>query len=73
MNTNDMLQASEEERLKLLKCTLNCCCASGNDFISARGTYSSQFIADAFVSIMLIKRIEQLEEEMTKNGISIPE
>lgn len=66
---NGWAQASEEERLKLL----NGCCISGNNFISARGTYSSQFIADAFVSIMLINRIEQLEEELTKNGISIPE
>lgn len=73
MNTdwlvNSWVQASEEERLKLL----NGCCISGNNFISARGTCSSEFIADAFVSIMLINRIEKLEEELTKNGIDIPE
>lgn len=73
MNTNGLVngwtQASEEERLKLL----NGCCISGDHFISARGTYSSQVIADAFISIMLINRIEQLEEELTKNGLDIPE
>lgn len=66
MNTNDMLQASEEERLNLLKCTLNCCYMPPSDNLMSS-------TADIFISIMLIKRIEQLEEELTKNGISIPE
>lgn len=61
MNINGMLQSSEEERLKMW----NCCCMPSDNFMSST--------ADIFISIMLIKRIEQLEGELTKNGIDIPE
>lgn len=61
MNTNGVLQASEEERLRML----NCCCMPSDNLMSST--------ADIFISIMLINRIEQLEEELNKNGISIPE
>ena len=61
MNTNGMFQASEEERLKIL----NCCCMPSDNLMSS--------MADIFISIILIKRIEQLEGELTKNGIDIPE
>lgn len=61
MNTDDWIQASEEARLKML----NCCYMPSND--------SMPSTADIFMAIMLIKRIEQLEGELTKHGIEIPE
>lgn len=62
MNTNGMLQASEEEKLKMLNC---CCMPPSNDPIVAA--------ADTLILLALIRRIEQLEGELTKNGIDIPE
>lgn len=62
MNTNGMFQSSEEERLKIL----NCCCMPPSDNLMSS-------TADIFISIMLINRIEQLEGELTKHGIDIPE
>lgn len=61
MNTSGMLQSSEEERLKML----NCCCMPSDDLIAAT--------ANTLLLLALTKRIEQLEETLTKNGIDIPE
>lgn len=64
MDTNGMFglfHSSEEERLKML----NCCCMPSDNLMPPN--------ADIFRSIALIRRIEQLEEELTKNGIDIPE
>lgn len=71
MDTNGMFgmfQSSEEERLKML----NCCCMPSDNLMPPNNNFMSS-TADIFISITLIKRIEQLEEELTKNGIDIPE
>ena len=60
MNTNGLFQSSEEEKLKMFN---SCCCQSDE--------LNSQ-LADLFVSVMLIERIKQLEDELSKNGIDIP-
>jgi hypothetical protein len=63
MSNYGAFQASEEERLKMFKNS----CAPYDPF----GSLSS--FADIFINLMLVKRIEQLENELTKSGIEIPE
>lgn len=69
MNTNGMFQSSEEERLKMMNC---CCMPPSNALMPATDDALTSY-TNVLISLVLISRIEQLEEELTKNGISIPE
>lgn len=60
----DMFQAREEDRLRMQ----NLCAPR----VPTPADHFEEF-ANIFISVVLSKRIEQLEKELTKNGIDIPE
>jgi hypothetical protein len=65
---DSMLQASEDERLKML----NYCCMPSNALMPATDDALAA-TANTLLMLALTKRIEQLEGELTKNGMDIPE
>ena len=60
----DMLQASEEDRLRMM----NLCAPR----VPTPADHFEEF-ANIFISVVLTKRIEQLEKALEVNGIDIPE
>lgn len=61
---NDMFQASEEDRLRMM----NLCAPR----VPTPPDHFQEF-ANIFIAVVLTKRIEQLQKLLEANGIDIPE